>query len=378
MTRVLVLAPDLARNSVYPPWQFAQALEAGGHSVTLAGPSSGAPWAPLGDDLADALALPGRWAGWPRARDAIEVGADARVVLAFKAMPTSLGVGLKVRSTRRIPLLLHLDDWDAGFFDGVSTIRRAWYGIRGLTNPVGDLWLRYMETRVSQADALSVSTRALQRRFGGTVIRQGVDTHRYSPQRFPHEEARQRVGATAGQPMILFLGTPRRHKGLRMLGEGVRVKRWIWFVGASREDLVAASVPPAVVSDAVIRPSVPFDEAAWYLSASDVFVVPQSQTPFAEHQLPAKLLQAMALGCTIVATDVGDAAELLGGTPQAGLLVPPDDPGGLQAALTRLLDDPMLRSRLGQEARRRAEAGLGWDAMRSQVETLMSRVGVDG
>jgi glycosyltransferase involved in cell wall biosynthesis len=121
---------------------------------------------------------------------------------------------------------------------------------------------------------------------------------------------------------------------------------------------------------------VPFHESAWYLAACDVFVVPQVRTPFAEHQLPAKLVQAMALGCPVVATDVGDARELLGGVPPAGIVVPPDDPGALAEAVRGLLSSPTHAARLGAEARRRAEAELGWAAMCRAVEGVFREVGV--
>ena len=63
------------------------------------------------------------------------------------------------------------------------------------------------------------------------------------------------------------------------------------------------------------------------------------------------VLEAMASGRAVVATDVGGMSDLvIDGT--TGLLVPPADVGALAAAIDRLLGDPALRARLGAEASR--------------------------
>jgi glycosyltransferase involved in cell wall biosynthesis len=71
---------------------------------------------------------------------------------------------------------------------------------------------------------------------------------------------------------------------------------------------------------------------------------------------PNALLEAMTLGLPCVATrcPTGPAEILTDGVD--GLLVPPADPDALADALSRLLQDPALRGRLGEAARARAGA----------------------
>jgi glycosyltransferase involved in cell wall biosynthesis len=68
----------------------------------------------------------------------------------------------------------------------------------------------------------------------------------------------------------------------------------------------------------------------------------------------------MAHGRPVVAAAVGGLLDLVA-DEETGLLVPPRDVPALRAALKRLLADDELRSRLGANARRRAEDELSWD-----------------
>jgi len=81
----------------------------------------------------------------------------------------------------------------------------------------------------------------------------------------------------------------------------------------------------------------------------DVFVL-SSRT----EQMPIALLEAMASGCAVAATDVGDVRAMLPDC-QRRYVVPKEDPESLAAALRTLLGDAEQRQRLGQENRRRAE-----------------------
>lgn len=83
------------------------------------------------------------------------------------------------------------------------------------------------------------------------------------------------------------------------------------------------------------------------LTALDVFVLPSLAE---SHSIG--LLEAMRAGLPIVATNVGGNIESVR-DGQEGLIVRPADVTGLTAALNRLLNDAVLRARLGAAARRR-------------------------
>jgi glycosyltransferase involved in cell wall biosynthesis len=81
------------------------------------------------------------------------------------------------------------------------------------------------------------------------------------------------------------------------------------------------------------------------LSASRIFVLPS----YAEG-LSVALLEAMALGCAVIATPVGEHRLVLEDGVNA-LVVDAGDIAALTTALTRLIDDPPLCARLAQAGR---------------------------
>jgi len=88
---------------------------------------------------------------------------------------------------------------------------------------------------------------------------------------------------------------------------------------------------------------------------AEVAVVPSLYEGFS---LPA--VEAMSAGVPLVATRAGALPEVLGGHGAAGLLVEPQDPGELAAAILTLLTNPDLRARLGAGGRRRALDRFSW------------------
>jgi glycosyltransferase involved in cell wall biosynthesis len=110
------------------------------------------------------------------------------------------------------------------------------------------------------------------------------------------------------------------------------------------------------------------DDAARVVAAADVFALP-SWT----EGLPLVVLEAMALGRPVVATNVGGTPELVA-DGETGLLVPPRDVDALTAALRRVLDDEGLRRKLGEAGRRRVAERFSLEAMTREVLAVYDEV----
>jgi glycosyltransferase involved in cell wall biosynthesis len=86
------------------------------------------------------------------------------------------------------------------------------------------------------------------------------------------------------------------------------------------------------------------DDAVAVLGACDAFVMASKN-----EGLPVAIMEALALGLPICATSVGGIPEAVTDGVE-GILVPPNDPASLAAALTRLTNDTALRAQLAAGA----------------------------
>lgn len=91
------------------------------------------------------------------------------------------------------------------------------------------------------------------------------------------------------------------------------------------------------------------DDPTLYFAASDALLVPFLNERFSS----VHLLEGLAHGRPVIATDLGEQRELLRKQP-AGLLVPPGDEAALARAMLQLIDDPEARAAMGAAARRLA------------------------
>jgi glycosyltransferase involved in cell wall biosynthesis len=109
------------------------------------------------------------------------------------------------------------------------------------------------------------------------------------------------------------------------------------------------------------------DTAAWYRTA-DVFALPSDFD-----NSPNVVLEAMAAGLPIVATDVGglrDYVEL----SRNGILVPNGSRTGMAAALREYLDDPARAASTGRTNRDDAIARFSWSVSASRMLALYQRI----
>jgi len=84
------------------------------------------------------------------------------------------------------------------------------------------------------------------------------------------------------------------------------------------------------------------------IAATDILVFPSTVPHFAR-----PVIEASAMAKPVIASDIGGPRELVV-SEQTGLLIPPDDPEQLAAAIISLLDDPELMTQMGEKGYRRA------------------------
>lgn len=139
---------------------------------------------------------------------------------------------------------------------------------------------------------------------------------------------------------------------------------------------VAESVARDGMRDAVIMTgSVAHSQIPEMLSIADVAVVPSAPVTasLGGTGTPLKLFEYMAAGKAIVATAHKESAEVIR-DGHSGLLVEAGDPNRFADVTLKLINDPVERSRLGQNARQQAVEQYSWEEYTRQLEVIYQSV----
>jgi glycosyltransferase involved in cell wall biosynthesis len=103
------------------------------------------------------------------------------------------------------------------------------------------------------------------------------------------------------------------------------------------------------------------------LAASDIFV-----SSSVREGLPLAILEAMAAGLPVVATDVGDISQVV--SPASGIVVPARHPELIAQALDQLIRDPHKRREMGMAARRYVVENYALEAWMDKLIALYEEV----
>lgn len=273
------------------------------------------------------------------------------------------------------PDVVHLHSSKAGLA-GRATIRgrrptlfqpHAWsfLAVSGATRMAALAWERLAVRWTTAVICCSESEREQGERSGirvrSEVIPNAVDVSRFGT--VDRAAARRRLGLPSTAPLVVCVGRLSHQKG-----QDVLLAAW---------PLVRAAVPEArlvLVGDGPDRAALAAQSSDGvqfagrqpavedWLAAADVVAQPSRY-----EGLALSVLEAMAAGRTVVATDVEGMAEAIG---QGGAIVPPGDVKALAAAITERLLDPEraeAEGRAGRERAARSHDLRGWGERMAEV-----------
>jgi starch synthase len=226
-----------------------------------------------------------------------------------------------------------------------------------------------------RSDVLSVYPEIPRERV--RVIRNGIDTTQYAPDQ--DMAVLRKHGIDPGRPYIIFVGRITRQKGVPVLLRAAAAldpsAQLVLCAGAADTPELGAEVAGLVDGLRATRSGVtwipemlPKDEVIQLLTHALAFACPSVYEP-----LGIVNLEAMACSTAVVASRVGGIPEVVD-DEVTGLLVQPDDPAALAAALNALLRDPARAESMGRAGRDRAVAEFSWDAVATQTAALYAEL----
>lgn len=192
----------------------------------------------------------------------------------------------------------------------------------------------------------------------GTVIAKGsiagIDLTDFDINNFNGDNAklaRNKFGIPENVFVLAYVGRPVKRKGFHLL-----LKAWEKTALGTQNNILLIAGCSAAECDEVLGYQVPGVKGLGYLNnlhefyaACDVVTLPSEHEGF-----PYSMLEGAASGKPLIGTDIPGIRCTVKHN-QTGLLVPLNDEIALAEAIRKLAFDPLLRSRLGENARKRVE-----------------------
>ncbi|TET80883.1 MAG: glycosyltransferase family 1 protein [Anaerolineales bacterium] len=216
------------------------------------------------------------------------------------------------------------------------------------------------------------------------VVPPGVDTSHFYP--IPKDEAKEFIGVPCHDRMLLFVGRIEPLKGVDTLIEAVGILHGEGVLDEHPFCLAIIGGDPQVSQEQMtaemerlqsLRKSLGIldlitflgkrdqDTLQYYYSAAEVVVVPSHYESFG-----LVALEAMACGTPVVASETGGLAFLVR-DGETGFHVPTADPKALAERLRVIIQDDVLRAKLGNQAAKYAKA-YAWSEIVEQILDLYS------
>lgn len=223
--------------------------------------------------------------------------------------------------------------------------------------------------------AVSDGVAAYLARFAHSCGHVHVIPNAVNPARFPAELAAT-LPASPGTMRIGFVGTLKTWHGLPVLVAAFEVlhranpgaRLLIVGDGNERQSLFADLAKRDLSAVAHLTGSVGPDEVPGLLASMDIAVAPYPRLDNFYFS-PLKVFEAMAAGCAVVASRIGQIETIIRDGID-GVLCSPGDATALAKILHRLSRDPAARRRLGSSARERVLREHTWDAVAGRVLEL--------
>jgi glycosyltransferase involved in cell wall biosynthesis len=375
-SKIAVVAWELAHNAASCAFTLADLLRRE-HDVEIIGPTflGKEIWEPIRETDIPIRAFPG--AGLPGFVEDAEWFVEsvyADVVIACKPRLPSLLLAMLIKDQCEAPVILHVDDLELGLVGAHAGISLDELSLRresaDFAHPAGSLWVAACDGLAAGADAIIVSGEPLQRRYGGTMLGQPRDETRFDPARFDAAAVRAEFGYTAEDRVVLFVGSPRRHKGILELAAAVadlddpRIKLCVigTFNDTGLRETVAGFDPGRIQ----LLDYRPIAEVPRLMMLGDLVCLPQDPSvEFVAYQTPMKLTEALAMGVPVLARETPALAPFA----RRGVIATIGDVP-LGERIRSMLADPAGLARLARVGREFFLSRLSYDVA---VQT-MSRV----
>ncbi|MCK4852296.1 MAG: glycosyltransferase family 4 protein [Candidatus Omnitrophica bacterium] len=373
--KISILTPDFSRNCFGRAWLLAEVLQRH-YKVEIVGPAFGdGIWKPLSDACGFDVRMVEGYADGRFELGKMLGMISGDVIYASKPLMPSFGAALIRKISAGKPVVLDIDDLELSFgkefYDSLIWPKKIKDFFLSITDSRAYYYTVILDRFIRFADAVTVSGKTLQRRYGGSIVYHGRDTDLLDPDKFDREGLRRKYFPHENRDryIIAFIGTPRSHKGVEDLISAVRAlddqRILLIIVGMDEHNAYCRSLEDRsadLVRKNMVRflPRQPFHKLPEFLSITDLVVVPQRKSPASFDQVPAKIFDAMAMAKPVIAANISDLPEILDG---CGWIVEPGSLEQLAQTVKYVLNNPGEAEKKARKARQRCVEKYSWNAV---------------
>jgi glycosyltransferase involved in cell wall biosynthesis len=227
-------------------------------------------------------------------------------------------------------------------------------------------WVRWMLRRATVLVFPSGFLRDIFRGFGlhGEVVSNVVHTERF---RFRRRDPLRPVLISSRLLETLY-AVENTIRAFALVRREIPDARLIVIGGGHQEEMLRDMVAGEGIEGVEFRGRVEHDEVALWFDRADVFV-----NSSREDNMPHSIIEAFSAGLPVVTTSAGGIPYIVE-DGRNGLMVEPDRPGQMAAAVLRVLREPELAQKLIAEGASDCERLYSWSAARSGWRELYSRL----
>ncbi|PIN79336.1 hypothetical protein COY26_04005 [Candidatus Woesearchaeota archaeon CG_4_10_14_0_2_um_filter_33_10] len=302
----------------------------------------------------------GKWSFLKSIVRMCKLAKDADIIHFQKCFAIASLPALFAAYLRNKPIHYDWDDWELKIYEF------------GPPSKIVGFYLNIMETFIPRlVDTLSVSSENIKRLAlkRGAKNNRTVEAHvcadlkKFNP-RINGKDIKKKYGINS--PIVLYLGQLHGGQYAELLLRAIKIivakkPNTFFMIVGSGADLIRLKdlAKELRVDDKVIfTGAIKYNLVPKYIAAADVAVACFEDNDITRSKSPLKIVEYMASGKAIVASNVGEVPTML---DDCGILTEPGNVYSLAKGIIRFLEDEKLRKECERKARKRAEKEYKWE-----------------
>jgi len=302
----------------------------------------------------------GKWSFLRNIVRMCKLAKDADIIHFQKCFAIASLPALFAAYLRNKPIHYDWDDWELKIYEF------------GPPSRIVGVYLNVMETLMPRlVDTLSVSSENIKRLAlkRGTKEDRIVNAHvcadleKFNP-KIDGKDIKKKYGINS--PIVLYLGQLHGGQYAELLLRSVKIivakkPDTVFMIvgsGADLSRLKSLAKELRIDKKVIFTGAVEYSLVPEYIAAADVAVACFEDNDITRSKSPLKIVEYMAAGKAIVASNVGEVPTMLDG---CGMLTEPGNVYSLAKGIIKLLEDEKLRKECERKARKRAEKEYKWE-----------------